>query len=94
MWGAISDAIIAFMEAQFAKYGGFLFGIIIGWFLLTIYHRMVGLRSLIKSYENRLNEKDSHISTLKLIISDRLKQIHVERQHSDFFRRIKKYFKS
>lgn len=81
-------------ERLYDTYEHFVFGLLIGALLTMIYHRLVGLRSLIKSHKEILNAKDETIRTLKLLVCEKLEQIKIpEHEKKDIWAKIIAYFK-
>lgn len=76
------------------EYGEFLFGLVIGLLFAYVFARLWGYRSIKKSYELLLSEKDKRIKELGLIVIERFNATDVEKLDAVFFKKIKRYFKN
>lgn len=80
-------------ELPIKECGHLILGIIIGWCLVVLYNRFLGLKALKDSYKQTITAHEKHISTLATMIGEELKKIQPRQEDKDFFRRLRRYFR-
>lgn len=80
--------------SEIYSHSTFLAGIICGVILTLLYHRFVGRKFLVTSYEKLIKAKDETIKGYSVIISERLAKVSVSDEGSkSIIKNLKKYFK-
>lgn len=81
------------VQNAISNYGITIALIIIGFVIGFFFKEYVSDRHFRKQLDLRFQEKDDHIKSLKLVISERFSKIEVEKKDKNFVNRIKRYFR-
>ena len=91
---AVEQGLIQVIKEQFAIHAGFIAGVVFGFLMAYIYHRFIGKKLLITSYENLLAEKNERIKAYGMLINEKLGRINVQESSAkSLFKKLKKFFK-
>lgn len=92
----MQDEILNSLKLQIQNallnYGITIALLIIGFVVGFFFKEYVSDRHFRKQLDLRFQEKDDHIKSLKIIVSDRFSKIEVEKKDKSFVNRVKKYF--